>query len=38
MYNHVNTAFAGTPATATASYGDQGWWSGIFRVQRNFYP
>jgi Porin subfamily len=41
MYNHVNTAYAG-PAAAnafpTATYEDKGWWSGIFRVQRNFYP
>jgi hypothetical protein len=33
MYNHLNTAYANTPG-----YEDKGWWSGIFRVQRNFYP
>jgi Porin subfamily len=37
MYNHVDTAYAG-PSTNTATYEDKGWWSGIFRVQRNFYP
>jgi hypothetical protein len=33
MYNHVNTAFDGTPG-----YEDKGWVAGMFRVQRNFYP
>ena len=37
MYNHVNTAYAGV-STGTSIYEDKGWWSGIFRVQRNFYP
>ena len=32
MYNHINTA------TATADAADKGWWQGIFRIQRNFYP
>jgi hypothetical protein len=32
MYNNQDTAFSG------ASVGDNHWWSGIFRVQRNFYP
>jgi hypothetical protein len=32
MYNHLDTAFAG-PA-----YENKDWMSGIFRVQRNFYP
>ena len=32
MYNHLNSAFAG-PA-----YENKDWVSGIFRVQRNFYP
>jgi hypothetical protein len=34
MYNKLNTAFA----TGTAVYADKSWYSGIFRVQRNFYP
>ena len=34
MYNHLDGAYA----TGTASYGDKDWFSGIFRVQRNFYP
>jgi Porin subfamily len=33
MYNKLNTAF-GTPG----DFEDKNWWSGIFRVQRNFYP
>jgi len=32
MYNNLNTAFA------TGGIEDRNWWSGIFRVQRNFYP
>ena len=24
--------------TTTAAVGDNSWWSGMFRVQRNFYP
>jgi len=32
MYNNQESAFTG-PAI-----GDNHWWSGIFRVQRNFYP
>jgi hypothetical protein len=32
MYQGLSTAFAG-PAV-----GDNSWWSGMFRVQRNFYP
>jgi hypothetical protein len=32
MYNGMSTAFTG-PAV-----GDNSWWSGMFRVQRNFYP
>ncbi|MDP2294280.1 MAG: porin [Pseudolabrys sp.] len=34
MYNKLNTAFA----TGAAAYADKSWWSGMFRVQRNFYP
>jgi hypothetical protein len=34
MYNHLDTAFA----TGTAVYEDKDWGSGIFRIQRNFYP
>ena len=34
MYNHLDGAYA----DGTASYGDKSWVSGIFRVQRNFYP
>jgi hypothetical protein len=33
MYNKLNTAF-GTAGVIE----DKNWWSGIFRVQRNFYP
>ena len=33
MYNHVDTAY-----DPSVNYEDKGWWSGIFRVQRNFYP
>jgi hypothetical protein len=33
MYNHVNTAF-----DDSVGYDDKGWVSGMFRVQRNFYP
>ena len=43
MYNHLNTAFDG--GTLNVSGGmpavpirDESWWSGIFRVQRNFWP
>jgi hypothetical protein len=32
MYNNLDTAFTG------AAVGDNSWWSGMFRVQRNFYP
>ena len=32
MYNHINTAFTGVGVE------DKGWWQGMFRVQRNFYP
>lgn len=32
MYNHLDTAFA------SLGNEDKGWWQGIFRVQRNFYP
>ena len=34
LYNHINTAYG--PALPFAD--DKGWWQGIFRVQRNFYP
>jgi hypothetical protein len=32
MYNNLDTAFTGPDV------GDNSWWSGMFRVQRNFYP
>nr|WP_246662826.1 porin [Pseudolabrys sp. FHR47] len=32
MYQVQNTAFTG------ANIGDNSWWSGMFRAQRNFYP
>ena len=32
MYQAQDTAFAG------AAIGDNSWWSGIVRAQRNFYP
>lgn len=32
MYQGLNTAWAG------ATFEDKTWWSGMFRVQRNFYP
>ena len=34
MYQGLNTAYA----TGAATYSDKSWWSGMFRVQRNFYP
>jgi hypothetical protein len=37
MYNKLNTAFLGS-GTAANSYADKSWFSGMFRVQRNFYP
>ncbi len=37
MYNHINTATNITPA-GFAGNEDKGWWQGIFRIQRNFYP
>jgi len=37
MYNHLDGAYRdGAPGTAT--FGNKDWVSGIFRVQRNFYP
>ena len=43
MYNSVNTAYAGAATGPGGAFGfdqyeDKDWWSGIFRVQRNFYP
>ena len=32
MYNHLDTGFS------DEGFQDQGWWQGMFRVQRNFYP
>jgi len=32
MYNNQDSAFTG------AAIGDNSWWSGMFRAQRNFYP
>jgi hypothetical protein len=37
MYNKMDTAFA-SPAGAVAPFSNEDWVSGIFRVQRNFYP
>ena len=34
MYNALQTAYS----TGAAAYSDKSWWSGMFRVQRNFYP
>ena len=34
MYNNLNTA----SSSAFTTVEDKSWWSGIFRVQRNFYP
>ena len=34
MYNHLDTAFA----SGTSTFDNKDWVSGIFRVQRNFYP
>ena len=34
MYNHLDTAFA----SGTSAFENKDWMSGIFRVQRNFYP
>jgi len=33
MYNHLDTSFP-----TIAGFGDQSWWQGMFRAQRNFYP
>jgi len=38
MYNHIDTAFEGAALGGGLTAGDQGWWQGMFRVQRNFYP
>jgi hypothetical protein len=45
LYHHVDGAMAGRTAagsvgsgTALVTYGNLNEWSGIFRVQRNFYP
>jgi hypothetical protein len=39
MYNRLDTAFSGQTAVPGAiPVADQDWVSGIFRVQRNFYP
>jgi hypothetical protein len=37
LYNHIGTAF-GPRFALYAPAEDKGWWQGIFRVQRNFYP
>jgi hypothetical protein len=39
MYNSLNTGFAGFTNTAgSVQLTDQSWWSGMIRVQRNFWP
>jgi Porin subfamily len=38
MYNKLNTAFAGATTNSGGTFKNQDWVSGIFRVQRNFYP
>jgi Porin subfamily len=38
MYNKLDTAFAGATGTGYGTFQDKDWVSGIFRVQRNFYP
>jgi len=38
MYNHIDSAFDGLVVAPGVTAGDRGWWQGIFRVQRNFYP
>ena len=45
MYHKVNGEYQGFPGAnpvgngvSAVTYGDVGTWSGIFRVQRNFYP
>ena len=37
MYNHINSSGI-IPSISSNPASDQGWWQGIFRVQRNFYP
>ncbi len=37
MYNQLDTGFGGS-GTAAVGLGNLNWVSGIFRVQRNFYP
>ncbi len=45
MYNHIDTSGNGlmprpTPYTVPVgnTLADKGWWQGMFRVQRNFWP
>jgi hypothetical protein len=41
MYNKLDQNWSGAstvPAFAGATFKDQDWWSGMFRVQRNFWP
>jgi hypothetical protein len=38
MYNHLDGAYTNPTAAGTANFGNKSWVSGIFRVQRNFYP
>ena len=38
IYSKVNGAFGGSSSTTHGTYGDRGFWAGMFRAQRNFYP
>ena len=38
IYSRLKGAFGGTIAGGTNVYGDKGFWAGIVRAQRNFWP
>ena len=38
MYNNINTSSAPNGLNRGLPVDDQGWFAGIFRAQRNFYP
>ena len=37
VYSKVNTGFEGSTSATLGTYQDKGFWSGVFRAQRNFY-
>ncbi|MDI1342530.1 MAG: porin [Pseudolabrys sp.] len=38
VYSKVQTAFAGSTTATYGTFQDKGFWAGMFRAQRNFYP